>query len=227
MKIQFPIIAAMSIALLSASASAEMALSQVIFDMRPGEPARQDVEVFNDGSERMYVSADAYQILRPGMASEERVLANPPESSGLLVSPRRLVLAPGERRTIRIAVIGPRSKVDRVYRVAIKPVAGRVTSDRSALNLFVGYDTLVIVRPDNLIDNINATRAGRMLKIVNEGNTAQELFEGRQCDETGLDCRSLPSKRLYPGASWEQVLPFETEVTYKTAIGPDARRRTF
>ena len=220
MKYPISIIAAISALLLAVPAQSEMALSQVIFDLLPGQPPRQDVEVFNDGSDRMYVAADPFLILDPGRASEQRVPTSSPESMGLLVSPRRLVLAPGERRTIRIAAIGPRSEADRVYRVAIKPVAGTVSSDRSALNVFVGYDTLVIVRPDNLIDEISSERAGRTLRLMNNGNTAQEFFEGG-------NCHMLPAKRLYPGAGWEQELPHDTPVTYKTAIGAQVRERSF
>jgi len=227
MKYLAPAIFALLVAIPIAPAYSELTLSQVIFDLQPGEPTRQDVEVFNDGAERMYVSADAFRILDPGTPKERRVIAHPPESSGLLVSPRKLILAPGERRTIRIAAVGPRSNVDRVYRVSIKPVAGAVTSDRSALNLFVGYDTLVIVRPEQLIDNIEFERKGRTLLLRNDGNTAQEFFDGQQCDAAGTDCRSLAPKRLYPGAIWEQALPFETEVTYRTAIGASTRQRAF
>ena len=61
----------------------------------------------------------------------------------------------------------------------------------------------------------------------NTGNTAQELFDGRQCDATGGTCQPLPAKRLYPGASWEQTLPFDTPVSYRASIGPAVRTREF
>jgi P pilus assembly chaperone PapD len=208
-------------------AQAEMVLSQVIVDLMPGKPLRDDIEVWNDGPERMYVAADPFEIRNPGTPQEQRVPAADPEQSGLLVAPQRLVLEPGERRLIRIAAIGERPAADRIYRVAIKPVAGAVTADRSALKVLVGYDTLVLVRPAEFTGDVTGQRAGKILTLANAGNTSQELFDGRQCDASGKDCRDLPAKRLYAGATWSQPVPFDTPVSYKASIGGTVRQRSF
>lgn len=212
---------------LGSMAHAEMVLSQVIVDLMPGKPPREDIEVGNLGNERMYVSAEPFEIRGAGTSEEERIAADEPDRSGILVAPRRLVLEPGERRTVRVAAIGDRSATDRVYRVAIKPVAGAVSADSSALKVFVGYEALVIVRPDKFTGEVVGIREGATLTLRNAGNTAQELFDGQQCDASGKDCRALPAKRLYPGATWRQELPFATQVTYKAAIGPTIRERKF
>src|SRR5687768_6437227 len=146
----------------------------------------------------MFVSAEPFQIVDPGTPGEARREARNPDEVGILVSPQRLVLEPGERRIVRIALVGPRSASERVFRVAIRPVSGPVSSDESALKVFVGFDTLVIVRPDRFEGDIRATRHGNTLILENAGNTAQELFEGRQCNQSGGECKTLPSKRLYP-----------------------------
>ena len=208
-------------------AMGEMVLSQVIVDLLPAKPPRDDIEVWNDGDERLYVSAEPFEIRAPGTPAETRAPAGTPEESGLLVAPQRLILEPGERRTIRIALIGERPPSDRVFRVAIKPVAGPVSASTDALKVFVGYDTLVLVRPEGPTSEIEGQRASRTLTLRNTGNTAQELFDGRQCDASGADCRALPAKRLYPGATWEQILPFDAEVTYRSSIGPETRERRF
>jgi P pilus assembly chaperone PapD len=212
---------------LASHAQAEMVLSQVIVDLLPGKPPRDDIEVFNDGPERMYVSADPSEISNPGTPLEQRVPADDPQASGLLVSPRKLVLEPGERRIVRVAAIGVRPAQDRVYRVAIKPVAGPITADKSALKVFVGYDALILVRPERTTGEVTSSRRGKALTLTNASNTAQELFDGKQCDAAGKDCRTLPAKRLYSGATWQQTLPFDTPVTYKAAVGPTIRDRTF
>ena len=206
---------------------ADMVLSQVIVDLLPGKAPREDIEIWNDGDERMYVLAEPFEIRNPGLPTEERVPVAQAEGASLLVSPLRLVLEPGERRMIRIAAIGGRAESDRVYRVTIRPVAGTIESEQSALKVFVGYDTLVLVRPEHVTGDVLAQRSGRMLTLRNAGNTAQELFDGRQCDASGGDCRDLPAKRLYPGASWEVELPFDTAVSYKASIGPTVRARQF
>jgi Mat/Ecp fimbriae periplasmic chaperone len=213
--------------LAAVSASAEMVLSQVIVDLHSDKPPRDDIEVWNDTSETMYVSAEPFLIVAPGTPNEQRVPATRPDESGLLVSPQRLVLAAGERRTVRIAAVGQRPTTDRVYRVAIKPVAGSVSSNTDALKVFVGYDALVIVRPDDAMPRIEAERTRSSLELRNDGNSAVELFEGRQCDNEGGNCQSLPAKRLYAGAVWEQALPYETKVSYRSAIGKIVRQLEF
>lgn len=223
-RLALPLAAALG---LTGWAHAEIVLSQVIVDLLPGKPARDDIEVFNSGKERMYVSADPFEIRNAGTPAEQRVPLADPESGGLLVSPQKLVLEPGERRTIRLAAVGDRPARDRVYRVAIKPVAGPLTSDASALKVFVGYDALVLIRPAQFSGDITAERTAGMLTLTNAGNTAQELFEGRQCNANGTDCRALAAKRLYPGATWQQPLPFDTPVIYQVAIGPTIRKRQF
>ena len=212
---------------LGASARAEMVLSQVIVDLLPGKPLREDIEVWNDGSERMYVSAEPFEIRGAGTPAEMRAPAGQSDQAGILVAPQRLVLEPGERRTIRVAAVGERSATDRVYRVAIKPVAGPISASESALKVFVGYDALVLVRPERFSGSITGKRDGNTLTLTNTGNTAQELFEGKQCDTSGKDCRALPAKRLYAGASWEQTVPFATAVEYKSAAGPLMRSLRF
>lgn len=221
------ILACVGLFLLQAPAMAEMVLSEVIVDFPPDEPLRKDIEILNSGSERIYVSVDPSQIVNPGTPQERRIALNLANDNALIVSPRRLVVEPGERRLVRLASVGPRPAKDAIYRLMIRPVAGTVTADTDALKVFVGYDTLVLVRPEQLVDDIRSVREQRRLRLQNVGNTAQELFDGVQCDATGKDCRPLPAKRLYPDAEWDQTLPFNTPVTYKSAIGGAVRLRTF
>jgi P pilus assembly chaperone PapD len=211
----------------ASSARAEMVLSQMIVDLMPGRPPREDIEVFNNGEERMYVLAEPSEIIAAGTAQERREPLPVSDLSDILVTPNRLVLEPGERRTIRIAFIGVRPLSDRVYRVAIKPVAGKLAANESALKLMVGFDNLVLVRPMRFTGDIQPHRQGQTLTLRNTGNTAQELFEGKQCSDRTGECRDLPAKRLYPGATWEQSLPFATPVKYKSAIGSVVKDRQF
>lgn len=208
-------------------AGAEMVLSEVVVDFLPGKPLREDIEVWNSSGERMYVSVEPAQIVDPGTPLERRLALTPAGDNGLIVSPQRMVLEPGERRLVRIAAVGSRPAEDAIYRLMIRPVAGAVTAETDALKVFVGYDALVLVRPGQITDDIRSERGPRRLRLRNAGNTAQEVFDGVQCDATGDDCRKLPAKRLYPNGEWDQTLPFDTPVTYKFAIGGKVRSRTF
>lgn len=204
---------------LPAAAGAELVLSQIVVDLAPGQPAREDIEAYNSGEERLYVSAEPFEILDPGTDGQRREPATNPEQSGILVTPQKLVLEPGERRLIRIAATAPRGPVDRVYRVTIKPEAGEVSANADALKVFVGYDALVLYRPEQITGQVDGRRSGTELVLTNHSNTAQELFDGEQCDASGANCQALPARRLYPGVEWKQILPYETAASYKVGIG--------
>jgi Mat/Ecp fimbriae periplasmic chaperone len=211
----------------SNAASAELILNQIIVDLAADGPGRQDIEAFNSGDERMYVVAEPVEVIGAGTEHERRAAVANPEASGLFVSPKKIILEPGERRTIRVAALGPRPEVERVYRIGIKPVAGSVHAAHSALKVFVGYDALVLLRPRETTGELVSTREGNVLTIRNRGNSSVELFDGKQCDVAERDCRSLAGKRLYPGVEWQQATPFETKVHYKIARGLKVEDRVF
>ncbi|MFD1952069.1 hypothetical protein ACFSGX_14945 [Sphingomonas arantia] len=220
-------LAGAALGLMAAPAGAELVLSQVVLDLMPAGPPRADVEAFNNGEERMYVVAEPASILDPGTPQERRVASNDPAASGLLVTPQKMILEPGERKLIRIAAILPRSPRDRIYRVTVKPVVGELAVSGSALKVLVGYDMLVIVRPAVLTDTITARRAGTTMTLTNAGSTSVELYRGRQCDAAGADCRDLPAKRLYAGADWQQPIDPARPVDYLVKSGTTVKPMRF
>lgn len=208
-------------------AKAEMVLDKVVVDMSKSGGQRQDIEVWNTGTDRIYVLSELSEILDPGSPIETRIPASDPEISSLFISPQKMILEEGERRIIRVVALGPRQEKDRVYRLMIKPVAGPVTAEATALKVFVGYDALVIYRPEEIVGKISASFDGSQLTLQNGTNTAQSLFEGRQCDEEGEECVELPSKRLYSGVTWVIDLPYRTKVTYRAQVGDKTSDLTF
>jgi Mat/Ecp fimbriae periplasmic chaperone len=207
------------LALTSMPARAELVLSQVIIDMRPGKPSHDDVEVWNNSEERMYAVTEPAQIQSPGTPAERRVAVTDPAAAGLLVTPRRMVLEPGQRRMMRIAALLPRDMNERIYRVTVKPVAGPVTAEVTSVKVLLGYDMLVLVRPLRIAGEVTGARQGRKLTFRNGSNTAQEIYEGRQCDSAGKECAQLPATRLYSGAEWTVDLPYDTPVDYRVTAG--------
>lgn len=212
-------LAALALGLSASPAQAGLMLSKVILDLGPDGPPRDDVELWNDGAERLYVVAEPSEIVDPGRPTEQRRPSPDPAVTGLLVSPQKLVLEPGEHKLVRIAAVAARPARDRIYRVTIKPVAGPVSSEQSALKLYVGYDVLVILRPDKPGTDLVGTRAGNQLTIHNHGNSSVELAQGKQCDESGANCRDLPATRLYAGADWTVAAPLKDRVSYRVYSG--------
>lgn len=198
--------------------SAQIALNRIILDFS-GEQSRQDIEVVNNGEETAFVVVEPARIDQPGSPEEQRVTARDPNELGLLVTPNRLVLEPGERKLVRIAVIEPAAIVDRIYRVTVKPVLGEVRATETSLKLLVGYDVLVIVRPGGAAPDLNFERQGRRIIVTNNGNTNALLSEGRQCDASGGNCTDLPSKRLYAGARWQLELETDAPAEYYVSAG--------
>jgi P pilus assembly chaperone PapD len=191
----------------SGPAQAELVVSQLIVEFKPGGPRTADIEIFNNSDERAYAVVEPRRLLDPGTALEKRVTMADPAQLGLLASPARLILEPQQRRRLRIATIGVPDERERVYRITVKPVTGEVEGSVSGLKLMVGYDLLVLVRPPSPRTMLKAARSGSELTITNNGNASVELAEGKQCDLAGRSCEALPGKRLYAGASWKQKLP--------------------
>ncbi|MBB3691932.1 molecular chaperone [Sphingomonas sp. BK580] len=213
---------------LAPPAHGTIVLSQVVVDFAAGSDLAQDIEVANDGKEIAYVAVAPFEITAPGTPEERRTAIVDPEAGGLLVSPQRLILQPGERRAIRIAAVHPRAATDRVYRVTVKPVAGPVSAAVTALKLLIGYDVLVIQRPAAPAGRVVGRRDGETLLLRNEGNTNTELYDGKLCaDATPATCRALPSRRLYAGASWSQTLPGPGQISYRVAVGSSSHEERF
>ena len=208
-------------------ATAAMALNKVILDFQPGQPRRTDVEVRNTGKERMYVVVEPTEIRQPGTKQEKRVKVRDPQDLGLLVTPSRLILEPGQRKIVRFAALAGHSQTDRIYRVTIRPAVGRIKSKRTAVKIVVGYDLLVMLRPRNPKPNLVTKRTGRTVTFQNTGNTNALLFNGRQCDKSGKKCKTLPVKRLYANATWKLKLDRDTPVEYYIRSGRTTQKKTF
>ena len=209
------------------AAQAELVLSELIVELTPTGRSRADIEVWNNSPERAYVAAEPAEILAAGTSGESRRNDPDPERLGLLVSPARMILEPGQRRLLRIAAIGASGERERVYRVTTKPVAGQLSSEASGLKVLIGYDVLVLVRPTFANPEIVASRREGQLTIRNEGNVSVELIDGRACGETGQDCTDLPSKRLYAGAEWSQPISSNATVEYSLKSPGQLTRQRF
>jgi len=206
-------------------ASADLSLSQLVVELQAGKHASQDVEVANSGPDPAYVEVDPREIVAAGTPTEASRADPDPQKLGLLVSPTRLILQPGQRRLIRFATLAATGDRERVYRVTVKPVVGKLSSVQSGLKLLVGYDMLVLVRPTFPNVSLIGSRSGDQLTIRNDGNVSVELSEGKQCTDP-RHCTDLASRRLYAGASWTQSLKGDAPVDYleESVAGADHRR---
>jgi P pilus assembly chaperone PapD len=195
-------------------ARADMTLSKVVVDFTSARPPRDDIEIVNAGEDILYVSIEPAEIVDPGGPNQRRVANPDPRQLGLLVSPKRVVLGPAERKVVRLSLLERPGERDRIYRVTIKPVVGELVARQSALKVVVGYDVLVIARPPNAQPLLELSRNGDIVEIRNAGNTNALLFNGRQCDDAQVECAELPSRRIYAGGAWQFELPGSGEVRF-------------
>lgn len=208
-------------------ARADLVLSDLIVELQPGKQVRRDVEVWNSSPERAFVSVEPREIINPGLESQGIRQDPDPEKLGLLVSPRRMILEPGQRKLMRIASLSSDESREHVYRVMVKPVVGDVRSDDSGLKILVGYDVLVLVRPVQSAANLTASRSGKRLTFHNSGNASVEIVDGRQCRAERAQCSDLPGKRLYPGVTWSVDLPLDLPAEYTLKSAGRIDRKSF
>lgn len=229
--------------------SAGMSLSQAIIHFEDGGERSSDVEVFNQGKETLYIRVIPSIVINPGTEQEARETYRDPRNTGLLVSPQRLVIAPGSRKRIRFVRLDhPSTKTsndnqtattkldvenDRVFRVLVKPEVGDIQSDQTAVKIVVAYEVLVLSQPRNPKVSLEAKLMGKKLHIVNHGNTNVLLLEGYQCpkeqsvDDKVNQCVNLGGKRIYAGNEWQIEVPYKTPVTYQISIGLENTIQTF
>lgn len=220
-------LAALCAGLTATPATAELVLNQVIVDLAPDKVPRLDIEASNTGKDRIYVVAEPAEIVKAGKPDEKRVAEPDPARLGLLVTPQKMILEPGERKLVRIASIAPRGPVERIYRVTVKPVIGDVAATGTALKILVGYDVLVIVRPTAMTATVTGTRNGDSLVLTNTGTTNVEIYDGKQCDASGASCTPLRARRLYAGASLQQTIDPARPVDYRIKIGETVSLKRF
>jgi len=207
-------------------ASAEIVLSQLVVDITPGKSARGDVEIWNNDKERAYVVVEPSEVLQPGTSAEHRQAERDPEKLGLLVTPVRMILEPGQRKLLRISPIGGSPARERVYRLTVKPTVGSIETNVTGLKLLIGYDLLVLVRPNSSPVRLAGRREGDQLVIRNDGGSSVELAAGKAC-RAKADCRDLPAKRLYAGAEWRVDVPAGAAVEYAVVSPGGTGRQTF
>lgn len=230
------------------SSLAGMSLSQAIVHFEEGGEHSQDIEVFNQGEETLYIRVEPTIVLNPGTAQEKREKYRDPRKAGLLVSPQRLVIAPGARKRIRFVRLetmaaegNSKARIakdaiidkDRVFRVLVKPEVGPLKSTQTAVKIVVAYEVLVLSQPTHAKVDLRATLIDQQLHIRNHGNTNVLLLEGHQCpkgqsqqDETN-QCVKLGGKRIYAGNQWQVEVPYLTPVIYQVSKGLENSIKTF
>jgi len=172
----------------SANALAQITVSRSVIEFSPTEKLLQN----------------------PESANPVRQELTDPRVAPVLVSPRQMLVLPGQRKRLRIIMREAATEQDRIFRLTVKPYTGKLNIEQSASNekasaikVLVGYDLLLISRPESIQPDVTTVRTDNSIKFVNSGNTNVLLRRIRQCDSAGNDCEELQPNRLYAGETYQ------------------------
>ena len=213
---------------LSSPATASMIVDRTILTFEAGTTPRQDVTITNPDTDNLYVEVTVLEVSNPGTDEETRTPVKDPETIGLVAAPRKLMVPPGGRRTVRLVNLNGNGDVEKVYRVNFTPVAPPAAVKGMAIRVLVGYQVLIFVAPQKVQSELTSERSGNLLKLDNKGNVNLMLTDGQQCSTPQRDsCVELTGKRLYPGNHLEMDLPGQGPVFFRVTEGETSRVREF
>jgi Mat/Ecp fimbriae periplasmic chaperone len=214
------VLAMSALLVFSNSLWAAMIVQQSILYFQPGDPSRQDVKITNPDAEPIYIQVEIREVINPGMPNEEIKLVTNPKDAGFLVTPNRLAIQPGSQQSIRLLNMKGLTDSERVFRVALKPVAADVEATETGVKILIGYELLVFIHPIAPKINISHMREGNKLILENIGNVNVLLSKGTQCkDDKNTECTELTPQRLYPGSKRIIDLQYTTPVNFVLTSG--------
>jgi hypothetical protein len=200
------------------------AKSELVYPSKKQEIARKEITKKEITSE---IKKNMEKIIVSEPRYEKRVEISKSPDATLILSPKRFILMPREKRMLRLLVLDGPQKKDKIYRVQVFPEVGVIKSDRTGLKVLLGYGALIIVRPNIKEVKVTVNKKRKKIEFKNEGNTNVLFLEGKQCRKNGKDCKKISGKRLYADAVWTKKLPYKTPVEYTYNTGGKIITRTF
>ncbi len=197
-------------------ASAGIYLDKIVVEFDPDGLPREDIVVFNDDTnDNAYIDITIHEVINPGLPNEERILVENPQDANLLITPAKMVVAPGSKSQVRLVSLNQDSPVDQIFRVTFTPVLAPFADEGSAVRIVVAYQALVIVPPKNAEAKLSYEKGDGVLTFRNDGNSYIKLENGQICGQLLSSCVDLMATRLYAGNVWSVELPFDGQVTYR------------
>ncbi|MEE9320110.1 MAG: hypothetical protein V3U76_06670, partial [Granulosicoccus sp.] len=114
---------AAALVLFSSTAQSQITVSRSVIEFGK-DGVIQDIEVMNTGDFKIYLDMTIAEIIDPESESPTRVQLDDPRTAPVLVSPKQLLVPPGERKRMRVILREPAVERDRVFRLAVKPYTG-------------------------------------------------------------------------------------------------------
>lgn len=180
----------------------------MIVDLLGAENAVGQFRVASQSDAVQYLEITVKKVIDPATPEEHEVAVDPIDESGLMASPRRIVLPSGASRVVRLVQLTPPA-AEAVYRVYVSPVSApyeaslesgeREKGVHSKLELSVSWGVLVYAKPVKQVPSI-ALDAQRM-HLLNDGNVRVRMRRIGRCEKNLPDvCRWKKIERnVFPG----------------------------
>ncbi|MFP3439132.1 hypothetical protein R0K18_15240 [Pantoea sp. SIMBA_133] len=187
------------------------------YEFMPSSRSTLTKTVTNSGSSTAYVSVSAQEVFArngyapdPGAAKAGTPAADT-LTTGLVVSPSRLIIPKGMRQTVRLLAGGERSQ-ERYFRVSFIPVIpsekdrfgldDRQIKDaaqgaKAGVAVLTGYGIMVTVAPDSARYQTQVQRTPQGWTVTNNGNATVRLLNPKTC-QAGK-CSYESSMHIRPG----------------------------
>lgn len=179
-----------------------------------------DVVVKNKSDGTLFMTSSALEVTNPGRSPENLI-----PTSSLLASPRRFTLEPGQERNVRL-LVGKREDESKegVFRVRFIPETQPFEEklNAPALQVATGIAMLVFVEPKELKAILKSSWKNNTLTLENTGNVNIMLERGRSC--VADKCSPIPTRRIYPGDTWQLKFKSVETVEFSQRIGNDFER---
>jgi len=213
-KLATAFVAAIACWVYTGTAQAQISVDKSVLEFNEDNLIR-DVDITNTGDFKIFLNLTVARIKNPHSSKSERIELTDPRTSPVLVSPKQLLVPPGQRKRVRIILRKVPKKYDSVYRLSIKPFTGdvQITDDRppdqksSALKILLGYDILLLARPKDAVGKLAVKRTSSAIYFKNTGNTNVLLRRMQQCNSGGGECVEMQPNRIYAGEIYKVRLP--------------------
>lgn len=198
------------------AADASLRLNKFFVEADPSERPGE-VFVTNEGNETLYVQITVEEVINPLSETPETLSSQSPEELGILVSPQRLVLQPGDEKRIRVVALENPNE-DRFFKVTVTPVVGDIESNAAiGVKLMIAYGVWVFARPENAEPAISARAEARTLLVENDGGTHGEVRDIEFCpSSTPEACKTIDGYRLLAKNTEEHAFAEPGTATIKT-----------
>lgn len=180
----------------------DFSINPVKINFSKGSKKVQYVIVKSRSSKRGYVALDVFNPAKPkDKQTQKKTLS---KKFGLIVSPRRLILAPHQAKRVRIVNLIKNPKSDKGYDLEFYPVDGAVFKSMgkdSALGVSMKVRFIklvrVFVRSHSPKNDIVVKRHANEVIFTQKGNVISRVSSIVSCDIKDV-CKNLYSFYLYP-----------------------------